>query len=126
MKVIVCVDDNLGILFNKRRVSKDSKIIEDIISNYEDIYINEYSKELFIDNYIVSDKLEEGINFVENNSLLGMEDKITEVIIYYFNRKYPSDLKLELDLNKYNEVSKTEFVGSSHDKITKVVYEVVK
>ena len=30
MKVIVCIDDNGGMLFNKRRQSRDRKVLEDI------------------------------------------------------------------------------------------------
>ena len=38
MNIIVCLDDNQGMLFNKRRQSKDRQVLEDI--DIADIYIN--------------------------------------------------------------------------------------
>ncbi len=123
MKVIVCVDDNLGILFNNRRVSKDKLIIEDIKKTTNEINIDIYSISLFEGfKTNITSELTFGYNFIEKDSLLNKEALISEITIYYFNRKYPSSLKLELDLNLYKIVEQYEFVGNSHEKITKVIY----
>ena len=44
LKVIVILDDNLGMLFNNRRQSRDRVLIDDIIKTVKDnkIYIEEY------------------------------------------------------------------------------------
>ena len=39
MEVIYCVDNNLGISFNNRRVSSDKEIINDIYKDYDCINI---------------------------------------------------------------------------------------
>ena len=46
LKVIVILDDNLGMLFNNRRQSRDRVLIDDIIKTVKDnkIYIEEYSE----------------------------------------------------------------------------------
>ena len=43
--------------------------------------------------------------------------------LYYWNRRYPSDLKFDIDFSngKWEVVSEEEFEGNSHDKITKKV-----
>ena len=37
MKIIVCVDDNFGMLFNNRRQSKDQMLLEDMMGKIEKI-----------------------------------------------------------------------------------------
>ena len=50
MKIIVCVDNEYGMMFNNRRQSRDREVIHDIIHNIEGVlWIGEYSKELFVD-----------------------------------------------------------------------------
>jgi hypothetical protein len=52
-----------------------------------------------------------------------VEAKIEKIIVFWWNRHYPSDRKFDLDLSKWNKVSEEEFAGYSHEKITKEVYE---
>ena len=49
MQIIVCVDDNQGMMFNHRRVSKDRVLIEKIIemARGRRLLVNTYSYELF-------------------------------------------------------------------------------
>ena len=61
--------------------------------------------------------------FVENTGLQAVEAKIEKIIVFWWNRHYPSDRKFDLDLSKWNKVSEEEFAGYSHEKITKEVYE---
>ncbi len=51
MKVIVCVDEKNGMLFNNRRQSRDSKVIERILEIVAEkrLNITEFSKNLFTD-----------------------------------------------------------------------------
>lgn len=136
MKVIVCIDDNKGMLFNKRRQSKDRKVLEDIARMTESVKINCFSEKLFaetevssairvtVDECFLEHAIEGEYCFVENILLSPYVSKIEELIIYHWNRKYPSDFKLDIDLKKWKKQSKEEFAGFSHEKITKEIYRL--
>ncbi len=121
-------------LFNKRRQSRDSVLIEDMKSHIEGerLLISPFSEKLLAASGIklkVRDKhlSSAGKNdfcFVEDSPLLPYVDDIDELIIYKWNREYPSDIKLDIAPDKYGFTLKAvgEFAGSSHDKITKEVY----
>ena len=49
MNIIVCVEDNNGMMFNKRRVSQDVAVREDIYKNLGDkkLIMNAYSFKMF-------------------------------------------------------------------------------
>ena len=49
MIVIVCVDDNLGMMFNNRRQSRDVEVVKKIaeITKGSRLWMNKYSYELF-------------------------------------------------------------------------------
>ena len=131
MKVIVCVDDNFGILFNKRRQSRDAAVIADIYKMKGTLWIHPFSDKLFSDygGQVVTDEefLEKAgagdICFVENQCLIPYKDKIEQIILYKWNRKYPSDFKLDLDLQEWKIIETKEFVGTSHEKITRETYQ---
>lgn len=130
MRVIVCVDDNWGMLFHNRRQSRDQMLLEDIFRSAKNIMINSFSEKLFID-YIDSVRIDDEflinankgeVCFVENQFLTPYLDEIEELIIYKWNRKYPADFCFDLDLNGWNMVKQVEFSGKSHEKITKEIY----
>lgn len=134
MNVIVCVEDNNGMMFNKRRVSQDVAIREDIYKNLGDkkLIMNAYSFKMFEadnsgKNIVVDENLpiedKENFQFIEDKKLSQFEDSIDKLIIYYWNRRYPSSLKFDIDISNGNwEIaSDEEFVGKSHEKITKKV-----
>lgn len=129
MILIYCIDERNGLLFNNRRQSRDRLLIERVM-NYADgkMYINDFSKKLF-DNYAVNisdDFLEIAKDgdycFVENAD--ADIRKAEKVILYKWNRHYPSDKKFTFDLKKegFSLVSTEDFEGSSHDKITEEIY----
>lgn len=129
MTVIVCVDKNLGMLFNSRRLSRDREVIDRIISicNGRLLRINHFSANLFGDYALVSESFLEEANFddfcfVENVDLSGYSDKIDKIIIYNWNRSYPADLFLGVNLNDFTLVRSVEFAGNSHDRITESIY----
>jgi len=136
MKVIVCVDDNNGMMFNKRRQSRDSILIEDVVSNLVggNLLITPYSEALFanadLDAYFISEHILDEADpddycFIENKSLSPYVERIDELIIYRWNRKYPADTYLDIDPKAlgYKLVATSEFAGSSHEKITKELYK---
>ena len=61
--------------------------------------------------------------FVENANLEEVEEKIEKMIVFWWNRRYPSDRKLDLNLSAWKKTSEEEFAGYSHEKVTKEVYE---
>ena len=132
MKVIVCLDERLGMMFNNRRQSRDSVLISDVVSdlNGEKLYISPYSEKLF-DGLDVKLKIKDeplkaakrgSVCFIENCSLAEYKKEIDEVVIYRWNRHYPGDFYFDLNMEGYALKSVTEFAGSSHEKITKEVY----
>lgn len=129
MKIAVCVDDNMGMLFNSRRQSRDRELIKDFVetANNNNIYIKPFSKILFeeykviIDNNMLNNAQENDFCFLENESILPYIDKVNELIIYRWNRNYPYDFCFEMPEN-FSLKESTEFKGSSHEKITKEIY----
>ena len=135
MKIIVCVDDNNGMMFNKRRQSRDSVLIQDIVAslNSGNLLIDPYSEKLFsnsdVDAFFISEEFlseaePDDYCFVENHSLAKHAPRIDELIIYRWNRNYPADTYLDIDPVALGMklISTTEFAGRSHDKITKELY----
>ena len=49
MHIILCVDDRFGMLFNGRRLSRDSALVEDAVKlcKGSKLWVNEYSDGLF-------------------------------------------------------------------------------
>ena len=132
--VAITVDDKMGLAFNNRRQSRDKNLIADMCKKYDGkIYLTEKSAMLF-DEYedrieIVSDPLslcpDGGFCFVEMTHLSEYVNEIGELIVYHWNRSYPSDKKLDIDINEcgFKMVAKYEFAGNSHDIITKGIYK---
>ncbi len=133
MKLIICLDDDGGMLFNHRRQSRDSKVVEKIIEFTDGcrLWVNEYSAKLFDkDKVCVSeDALEQSDDldycFVENVDPIPYADKASTIYIFKWNRKYPSDMKFEYIPSEHGmRLTKTEdFAGTSHDKIIMEVWE---
>ena len=134
MTVIVCVDDVGGMTFNKRRQSRDVEVCKDIIRSLDgkELYCSPYSKILFdevggkvvyVDDPLAS-AAEDGFCFIEDKSVCEYTEKITALIIYKWNKKYPSDKKLDISPVKagFKLKGTYEFKGKSHEKITKEVY----
>lgn len=134
MNLIVCLEDNNGMMFNKRRLSQDVVIREDIYNNLDgkSLIMNSYSFKMFQkdnseQNIVVSEDLpvddNENFQFIEDKQLSEYEDIIDKITIYYWNRRYPSDLKFDIDFSndKWQVISEEEFPGKSHEKITKKI-----
>lgn len=133
MNIIICIDDDNGMMFNRRRQSRDRAVTQDIINTVGEnrLLIDKYSEPLFA-GYNAEIKAERSFLskadecdycFVENKALLPYKDKINSVIVYKWNRQYPSDMKLDIEPSEGRTlVSSVEFPGYSHEKITKEVY----
>lgn len=133
MITIICTDNRNGIMFNHRRQSQDQVLRQDIIQEVGDsrIWMNSYSygqflnssfPNLMIDEDFLNKAGEEEYCFIEESNIIPYIHLVKRIIRYRWNRDYPADFYFNVDLSTWKMVSKEEFVGSSHDKITKEVY----
>ena len=75
-----------------------------------------------VDRNFLENAEEEDFCFVEGENLAGYEGKITEIVLYKWNRDYPADVFFEVDLSKWRLEERKDFSGYSHEKITKEIY----
>ena len=131
MVLVVCIDKNMGMLFNNRRQSRDRVLIERLLDKIGEnkLYITEFSRILFADNESkievvedFNDVKDEKYCFVENIDETMLEDKVEKIIIYDWNKVYPADKTFDISLDGWKLESLEDFVGYSHDKITEKVY----
>ncbi len=134
MNVIVCLDDNNGMLFNNRRLSRDKNIFCDIkrlagdgriyANSFSFLLLKEYNINALIDDNFLYIAGEDDYCFVENCGLRTFADKINQFVTYRWNRSYPSDFKLDLQLSDsiWKLKSVDEFKGFSHEKITREIF----
>ena len=134
MTVFVCIDDRGGMLFMKRRLSKDREVTADIAKTVDDgiLYISDFSESLFLESDVsgmsVSNPLvsagDGDFVFIENLALKEFMQKTERLIIYKWNRKYPYDFSLDVTPEEcgFHLAESYDFKGYSHDKITKEIY----
>ena len=131
MKLIVCLDDHGGMLFNHRRQSQDRILQADLLAMTQGthLYMNAYSARQFefAPEITVVDSPEEAAGpgdwcFAEDRPLSGCASKIEELVVYRWNRSYPADRYFDLSLDTWHLAVSAEFAGSSHEKITKEIY----
>lgn len=130
MRIIACIDDNCGMMFNRRRQSRDKLLTADVIemTKSHKLWMNEYSAKLFEEESVIikDDFLQQAQDddfcFVENQSVQPYLAKVEEVVLYRWNRKYPADFYFDLDMDEWKLVDEKEFTGSSHEKITRERY----
>ena len=126
MKLIVCLDDNNGMMFNKRRQSRDRVLIENAleICKGEKLYTNEYSAKLFPENTVeMFENIEQiGNSFCFAEDFNVNEEYVDEIIVYKWNRLYPADTYFNIDLKNWSLIESVDFEGSSHEKITREIY----
>lgn len=132
MVIVVCMEERRGMLFNKRRVSRDAAVYQDLLNSCpQKLWMNRDSAPLFSQLpqeriRIAEDFLQQAAAgdwcFVENQRLQPYMPAIEAVVIYWWNRRYPADFYFDLDLSQWELQSSEEFAGTSHEKITKELY----
>ena len=132
MIIVIALDDRGGMAFNRRRLSRDRLLCEDMVRTAGErrLHMSPYSAPLFAD-------MSESICACPDFALQAGADDLcffeleapgkyaadaTGLIIYYWNRHYPSDLKSDLHMSEWRLQSREEFAGFSHEKITKETY----
>lgn len=123
MKLIICLDDNNGMMFNNRRQSKDCEVrrrILDIVGD-DKLWMSDYTKSQFEEPMeICSDIQQADYVFAENpNDVTGMI--FDQIIVFRWNRKYPGDKFYNLEGRVLQDTM--EFSGNSHELITQEVYQ---
>ena len=134
MKVAVCLDDKNGMMFAKRRQRKDSILRQELLNRVGEsrLWMNAYSARQFadaedritVDEEFLLKAAQDDWCFVENVNLLDVAGQITELAVYRWNRVYPSDQKFpeELFAPRWNLISRRDFAGNSHERITEEIY----
>ena len=114
MNVIICLDQNNGMLFNNRRQSRDRIVRKNILEyiNGAKLYMDEYSFKQFSE-----DKAD---NIVVCDNFSNVEDKL---IVYRWDKIYPADVSFGMNKIKLNLTETLEFQGYSHEKIVREIYE---
>lgn len=134
MKVIVCCEKNNGMMFNNRRVSHDKVVSEIIVelTKSNKLWMDNYSYALFeklnvININLAENTLAEAADseycFIEKQELPPYEKWINEIVVFRWDRDYPFDKELDVNLSEWKLKHSEEFRGNSHEKITMEVYE---
>lgn len=129
MKAIVCVDDRNGMLFNHRRQSRDQAVTEKIreICQGKILWMNEYSFSLYgilqgvtvrCDNDFPVRADTGEFALIETEDPGKYSDQIEELILFCWNRTYPAQLFMTLDLSEWEQTEEMDFEGNSHKNIT--------
>ena len=128
MTLIVCVDDRMGMAFNGRRQSRDRAVCRDIarMAFGSAIGMQERTKNLFagmeVDAVSGETAKDCAYYFLETEPPAAFLPGADRIILYRWNRHYPADLYFDAPLDGYALAETAEFIGSSHEKITREVY----
>lgn len=137
MIVIAAVDDNNGMMFNRRRQSQDRNLRNYILEMVKGsrLFMNEYTYRQFaemgeVGSICVAENFlecatDDDYCFVENMALSAYETSVSKFILFKWNRRYPADFYFDISLSepKWKLTETEDFRGSSHEKITREVYE---
>lgn len=133
MIAIVCLDESGGMLFNHRRQSRDRVVTERIgrICKGKKVWMNSYSYPVYgalkqVEVVVDPDFLRKAGHgdycLVETERLEQVREKLEGVLVFWWNRKYPADFYLDLDLSQWRKAETQEFSGASHERITEEFY----
>ena len=135
MRIIVCLDNHGGMLFNRRRQSKDSALRQHMLQMVAGgkLWMNGYSASQFspeddlcADEAFLEKAGPQDYCFVENEDISAYVSRVEQVIVYRWNRDYPRDMIFPETLvsSKWKLVSREDFPGNSHEKLTQEVYSL--
>lgn len=133
MIIVVCIDDQGGMVFNRRRQSQDRRLREDLLAEAggRPVWMNPYSRKLFDpapENIRTAEDFAQRAGpgefcFFEDVSPEPWLDKAEMIVVYHWNRMYPSDPpRFPLSLTGRSAARREEFAGSSHERITKEIW----
>lgn len=132
MVIVACIDELGGMLFNRRRQSQDRLVRLDLLreAGERTIWMSEYSRGQFAEE---AENLRSAPDFYDRageGDFCFFEDvfpgpyleRAEMVLLYHWNRRYPSDLpRFPQPLEGWSAVRREDFAGSSHPCITKEI-----
>ena len=127
MTLYICLDDRNGLQFNHRRQSRDSALLENIRSQLSgNLLIDPFSEKMIREAeipYVLPPETAEDY-FAEDVPPEEILSGTGRLVIYRWNRHYPSNITWEPDLESLGFVLEetSEFPGTSHETITREVY----
>ncbi|MDD5931522.1 MAG: ribonuclease Z [Oscillospiraceae bacterium] len=132
MTLIVCLDDKNGMAFNHRRQSQDRLLRRRVLdlAGEAPLWMNAYSAGQFGESAairVAEDFLDRAgpgdFAFAEFPPLAPWAERAERIIALRWNRLYPADARLDIDLSAWRLTSTEEFPGSSHETLTLEVYQ---
>lgn len=131
MNLIICIDDAGGMMFNRRRQSRDRVLCARLLEMTKGarLWVTPYTARQFEDGaeLCVSDTpwadAAEGDYYFAEDGEIPVENA-EKIYLYRWNRLYPSDRKFTADLSALGFVQKgsEDFAGYSHECITEEIY----
>ena len=133
MTLVLCLDDDHGMMFNHRRQSRDRVLIAELLETVGEsrLLVSPYSKALFPEraaNITVAEDPcaaagEDDYVFVEDTDPAAAWERVTALIIYRWNSAYPADTYFTCDLTGFRMTDVAAFEGSSHELINKEIWK---
>ncbi len=128
MTLYLCLDDRNGLQFNHRRQSRDAAVLADLQNSLSGpLGIDPFSEKLIREAGIPHVLPPETAADVFCEDIPGEEllENCGKIVIYRWNRRYPADVFWNPDLAALGFTLREtrEFPGTSHEKITREVYE---
>lgn len=133
MTIVVCLDDRNGMSFNKRRQSSDRELRRRLLTVTAGVplWMTAYSAKQFTEASVaVTEDFSEAAAgeyvFFENTDPTALLSRAKRLIVYRWNRVYPSDTVFPLEAFVGDRAPSTvyEFTGYSHEKLTEEVYDL--
>ena len=119
MKIFVCLDEKGGMMFNHHRQSRDRILMADmktsveasplLVSPYSEKLVREHGIPCSVHENLLSVSGSDDFCFVEDTDASDYADRIDTVIIYKWNKRYPADVFLKLDMSPFKMVSVYDF-----------------
>lgn len=133
MNVILCLDQENGMLFHNRRQSRDREVKARIQQLCQDrkLWMSPYSFKLYgemesveisVSEHFLSEAGTEDFCLVESDVLTPFEKNMKSVIVFRWDKKYPADFYTDIDLGSWDKIKTQEFPGYSHETITEEHY----
>lgn len=131
MNLILCLDDRGGLLFNRRRLSRDIAVCKRCLSlaDTKKLRMNSYSAKLFaeyMDRILVEEDFYKGAG---ENDFCFAESELPDLVnvgrlyVFRWNRNYPSDVRFDPLERGFTLKTTEDIAGNSHPVITLEVYE---
>ena len=127
MHLIVCIDERDGLSFCGRRLSRDGVLNRHMVelASGQKLWMNGYSAKMFAGDTVcvhedfLSKACPGEFCFLENSPLPETNEALESVILYHWNRAYPSNVRFPRALLEGMHLNRTEeFPGRSHEMIT--------